>query len=217
MNEETGEPRLKLKSRPGDAEGEGGGGGKEEGKEEPLKFEWEKEGRAAPREDYAKNLQLRDQPFGIEVRNVKCFKCGKLGHYNTDKIVSMSELQLEVYRNKQYFCHAHCSNDIYSVELLIRDTLKGTNLSRKDNLKYLFVHTLPLYKGQGMVPSMSIIPRFLYRQSSNLLSPGTLYSLFSSVHSMDRPSPTRPRPQPPPPSPSKTLTQWRMVSSSDSV
>ena len=152
VNEETGEPRLKLKSRPGDAEGEGGGGGKEEGKEEPLKFEWEKEGRAAPREDYAKNLQLRDQPFGIEVRNVKCFKCGKLGHYNTDKIVSMSELQLEVYRNKQYFCHARCSNDIYSEELLIRDTLKGTNLSTKDNLKYLFVHTLPLYKGQGMGP-----------------------------------------------------------------
>ena len=65
--------------------GAGDAGNKEE---EPLKFEWQKEGRTAPREDYAKGLELRDQPFGIEVRNVKCFKCGKLGHVNTDKIVS---------------------------------------------------------------------------------------------------------------------------------
>ena len=56
----------------------------DEGSEAEVKFEWQK---GAPKEAYAAKLGLdvHDQPFGICVRNVKCFKCGKWGHQNTDK------------------------------------------------------------------------------------------------------------------------------------
>ena len=51
-----------------------------------CKFDWQRTWGSAPRESWvAKDEQMNDKPFGIAVKHVKCLKCGKYGHINTDK------------------------------------------------------------------------------------------------------------------------------------
>lgn len=54
-----------------------------------IKFDWQKN---APRDGHfndmgeVRNSIFNHKPFGIEVRNVKCLKCGEWGHSNFDRV-----------------------------------------------------------------------------------------------------------------------------------
>ena len=55
-----------------------------------FKFDWQRTWGNAPRGSWVeKDEMINQKPFGIAVRHVRCLKCRKYGHINTDNTNSL--------------------------------------------------------------------------------------------------------------------------------
>ena len=63
--------------------------------------------------------EVTEQPFGVEVRKVKCLKCGALGHVNTDSIVSCGW----TLNCKHYYSQGACLCALVSSTSFLRSVL----------------------------------------------------------------------------------------------